>query len=137
MEASYQLQYSGYSTPRERASRTDSTAWWAQMVWMFWKKAKYPAPAVELTTVLWLLSPKPCHSTDYRIILSACYISPTKMYHIYSNARSGFALNFSAHLCGVILNLCRKCRTGLHHVGSLCNSPFEDKPRPALANLHV
>jgi len=37
--------YPGYSTPRERASRTESTVWWAQMVWMFWKKAKYPAPA--------------------------------------------------------------------------------------------
>ena len=24
------------------------------MVRMFWKKAKYPAPPVELTTVLWL-----------------------------------------------------------------------------------
>jgi len=38
------------------------------MVWVFWKKAKYPAPAVELTTVLWSLKPKPCYSTDYRVI---------------------------------------------------------------------
>jgi hypothetical protein len=70
--------------------------------------------------------------------LSACYISPTKTYHILSNARWGFCpLTFSAHLCGVILNLCMKRGIGLHHIGSLCNSPCENKPRPALANCHV
>ena len=70
--------------------------------------------------------------------LSACYISPTKTYHIHSNARWGFPpLKFSAHLYGVILILCMKRRTGPQHIGSLCSSPCEDKARPALANHHV